>query len=137
MPEEPRTTIRSRPHAREDVPARELPRTLVTQQIQFIVDDVGLQVRGKRKTVGGEVWQENLRIQWSAVRAIGFATGRYDPIVALYAWAAAGKSNHVADSRLLSNLQWTQLGELIAEATSGRLTLDVASRHNPSSIRPD
>ena len=124
------------PHTR-DVPAQERARTLVTQHIQFIADDAGLQVRRKRKTAGGEVWEDHLRIQWSAVAAIGFATGRHDPIVALYAWAAAGKPHHVADSRLLSNVQWTQLGELIAEVTRGRLTLDVASRYNPRSIWPD
>jgi hypothetical protein len=136
LPEKPGITGRSTPHVR-DIPARERARTLATQHIQFIVDDAGMQVRGKRKTVGGDVWEEHLRIQWSAVTAIGFAAGRYDPIVALYAWASAGKPHHVADSRFLSQLQWTQLGELIAEATRGRLTLDVAGRYNPKSIWPD
>jgi hypothetical protein len=120
-----------------DAPARERAGTLVTQQVQFIVDDAGMQVRRKRKTIGEEIWEEHLRIQWSAVTAIGFATGRYDPIAALYVWAAAGKPHHLADARFLNNLQWTQLGELIAEATSGRLTLDAASRYDPRSIWPD
>lgn len=136
LPEKPGITGRSTPHARE-IPARDRARTLVTQHVRFIVDDAGMQVRGKRKTAGGEVWEEHLRIQWSAVTVIGFATGRYDPVVALYAWAAAGKPHHVADSRFLSQLQWTQLGELIADATRGRLTLDVAGRYNPKSIWPD
>lgn len=135
-PQKPRITERSARYA-GDIPARERDRTLVAQRIQFIVDDAGMQVRGKRKTVGGEVWEEYLRIQWPAVTAIGFATGRHDPIVALYAWAAAGNPHHVADSRSLSHSEWTQLGELIAEATRGRLTLDVASRHSPRSIWPD
>jgi hypothetical protein len=136
LPAKPLTPGRLGPRAR-DIPARERAGTLVTQQVQFIVDDAGMQVRRKRKTIGGEVWEEHLRIQWSAVTAIGFATGRYDPIVALYVWAAAGKPHHLADARFLNNLQWTQLGELIAEATSGRLTLDAASRYNPRSIWPD
>lgn len=136
LPEETKITVRSTPHARE-MPARERGGSLVTENIQFIVNDAGMQIRGKRKTVGGEVWEQRLRIQWSAVTAIGFATGRYDPVVALYAWAAAGRPHHVADSRFLNDLQWTELGELIAEATRGRLTLDAASRHNPRSIRPD
>jgi len=136
LPEKPVMPGRSMPRAR-DLPAKERARTVVTQHVQFIVDDSGMRVRGKRKTIGGEVWEEYLRIQWSAVTAIGFATGRYDPIVALYAWAATGKPHHLADSRFLNNLQWTQLAELISEATSGQLTLDVASRHNPRSIWPD
>jgi hypothetical protein len=126
----------STPRAR-NIPARERARTLVTQHIQFIVEDAGMRVRKKRKTIGEEVWEEHLHIQWSAVTAIGFAIGRYDPVVALYAWAAPGNPHHLADSRFLNNLQWTQLGELIAEASSGRLTLDVASRYNPRSIWPD
>lgn len=136
LPEKSPITERSARHAR-DIPPRERAGTLVAQRIQFIVDDAGIQVRGKRKTVGGEVWEEYLQVQWSAVTAIGFATGRHDPIVALYVWGAPGKPHHVADSLSLSHSQWTQLGELIAEATRGRLTLDVASRHDPRSIWPD
>jgi hypothetical protein len=136
LPEKPRITERSTRYA-WDIPARKRDRTLVAQRIQFIIDDAGMQVQGKRKTVGGEVWEEYLRIQWPAVTAIGFATGRHDPIVALYAWVTAGNPHHVADSRSLSHSEWTQLGELIAEATRGRLTLDVASRHSPRSIWPD
>jgi len=136
LPEKPVTTVSSAQHAR-DVPARERVRTLVTDDIEFIVDDVGMRVRGKRRTVGGAVWEERLRIQWSAVTGIGFSTGRHDPVVALYTWAMAGKPHYVADSRFLSNAQWIELGQLITEATRGRLTLDVASRHNPKSIWPD
>lgn len=66
-----------------------------------------------------------------------FSIGSHDSIVALYAWAAAGKPVYVADSRVLDRLQWTQLGELIAGATSGRLVLDLASRDDPRSIWPD
>jgi hypothetical protein len=121
-----------------DMPARERARTLTAQHIQFIVDETGMQVRGMRKTAeGGEVWKEHLRRQWSAVTAIGFATGGHDPIVVLYAWTAVGKPHHVADSQSLSHLRWTQLNELIADATCGRLTFDMADRHNPKSIRPD
>jgi len=129
-------TVRSAPPAR-DIPAREHARTVVTQDIQLIIDDAGMQVRSKRKIVGAEFWEEHVRIQWPAVTAIGFATGRHDPVVALYAWGAGGKSHHVADSRFLDDLQWTRLGKLIAEATQGRLTLDVDSRRDPRSIRPD
>jgi hypothetical protein len=121
----------------QDKPAREWPWTLVTQQIEFVVDDAGMQVRGKRKTVGGEVWEEYLRIRWSAVTALGFAIGSHDSIPALYARAAVGKPAHVADSPLLSNSEWAQLADLIAEATRGRLTLDVASRRNTRSAWPD
>jgi hypothetical protein len=136
LPKKPTVTGRSIPHAR-DVPARERTRTLMTQHIQFIVDDAGIRVQRKRKTAGAEVWEEHLRTQWSAVTAIGFATGRNDPIVALYAWTAAGRPYHMADSRFLNHLEWTRLSELIAEATRGRLTLDVADRHNPRSVWPD
>jgi hypothetical protein len=136
LPEKPGVTGRPTPHARE-IPARGRARTLVTRDIKFIIDDAGMQVRGKRKRAGGETWEEYLRIRWPAVTALGFATGRHDPIVALYAWAGAGKPHHVADSLSLTHLQWTQLSELIVEATSGRLTLDLADRHNPKSIWPD
>ena len=68
---------------------------------------------------------------------LGFSIGSRDSVIALYAWAAAGKPHYVADSRTLDHLQWTQLGELIAGVTSGRLTLDVASRDDPRSIWPD
>jgi hypothetical protein len=136
LPEKPVIPGRPTPGA-GDIPARERARTLATQRIQLTVDDAGMQVRRKRRMIGGEVWEEHIRIQWSAVTAIGFATGRYDPIVALYAWVAVGKPHHLTDSQFLDNLQWTQLSELVAEATSGRLTLDVAGRYNPRSIWPD
>jgi len=136
LPEKSATPMRPMSSAR-DVPARKRAGTLVTQHIQFIVDDAGMQVRRKRRTTAGEVWEEHLRLQWAAVTSMGFAIGRYDSVVALYAWTAAGKPDHLADSRFLNNLQWTQFGELIAEATSGRLTLDMASRYNPRSIWPD
>jgi hypothetical protein len=112
-------------------------RTVLTRDIQFVVDDVGMQVRGKRKTPAGDVWEERLRIRWSAVTGLGFSIGSHDSVVALYARAATGKPHYVADSRVLDHLQWTQLGGLIAGATSGRLTLDVASRDDPRSIWPD
>jgi len=136
LSEKPVIPGRPVPHVK-GVPAMDRAGTLATKHFRFIVDDTGMQVRRKRRTVGGEVWEEHLRIQWPAVTAIGFATGRHDPIAALYAWAAAGKSYHLADSQFLNNLQWMQLGTLISEATSGRLTLDVASRYNPKSIWPD
>jgi hypothetical protein len=88
--------------------------TVLTQDIQFIVDDAGMKVRGKRKTPAGDVWEERVRIRWSAVTGLGFSIGSHDPVIALYAWAAAGKPHYVADSRALDHLQWTQLGELIA-----------------------
>ena len=125
--------VTAEPAARSDEPERELPekpgitedhrrtprtyshdtgsQTLVTRHNQFIVDDAGMQVRRKRKTVGGEIWEEYLRIEWSAVKSIGFATGRHDPIIALYLRAAAGKPRHAADSQFLSHLQWTELGQ--------------------------
>jgi hypothetical protein len=134
LPEKPEGSGRSTPHA-EDMHARE--GIVLTQDIQFIVDDDGMRVRGKRTMAVGVVWEERLRIHWPAVTALGFSTGSFDPIVALYAWVKAGKPHYVADSRVLNHAQWTQLGKLIAEATSGRLTLDVASRHDPKSIWPD
>jgi hypothetical protein len=136
MPETTGTIRRPTPHAQHG-PAPERARTLSTHRIEFIIDDVGMRVRGKLKTVGGEFWEERLRIQWSAVRVIGFATGSNDPIVALYAWAPGAKPYHVADAQFLSHLQWTQLSELIAQATRGRLTFDAADRYNPRSIWPD
>lgn len=136
LSEKPVMQGRLTPRAR-GVPAMDRVRTLATKDIQFIVDDTGIQVHGKRKTIGGDVWEEYVRIQWSAVTAMGFAIGRHDSIVALYAWAAAGKSYHLVDSKSLDNLQWTQLETLVAEATGGRLTLDVASRYNTKSIWPD
>lgn len=132
LPETHGTTAKAR-----EAPTGEYTGTLVTQQVQFIVDGAGMQVRGKRKTIGGEVWEEYLRIQWSAVTAIGFAIERYDPVVALYAWAAVGRPAHVTDSRLLSHSEWAELAELIAGATRGRLTLDPASRRNPRSVWPE
>jgi hypothetical protein len=134
--EKPVIPGRPTPRAR-DIPKRERTRTLVTQHVHFIVNDAGMQVRRKRRTTGGEVWEEHVRIQWSTVTAIGFATGRHDPIVALYAWVAIGKPHHLSDSRFLDNLQWTELSGLIADATNGRLTLDVGGRHDPKSIWPD
>jgi hypothetical protein len=68
----------------QNAPAPQGPQTLVAQHIQFIIDDVEFVVKQKRKTVGAEVWEEHLRIRWSTARNIGFATDRYDPIVALY-----------------------------------------------------
>ncbi len=134
LPERPEVTGRSTPHA-GDMHVRD--GTVLTQDIQFIVDNAGMKVRGKRKTPAGDVWEERLRIRWSAVTGLGFSIGSHDSVIALYAWAAAGKPHYVADSRALDHLQWTQLGELIAGATFGRLTLDVASRDDPRSIWPD
>jgi hypothetical protein len=130
----PRVTGRSTPHA-GDMPVRN--GTVLTQDIEFIVDDAGMQVRRKRKRLAGDVWEERLRIRWSTVGGLGFSIGSHHSVVALYAWAAAGKPQYVADSRALDHSQWAQLGALIAGATSGRLALDMASRDDPRSIWPD
>jgi hypothetical protein len=132
--ERPGVAGRSTPYA-GDMPVRN--GTVLTQDIQFIVDDAGMQVRRKRKRPAGDIWEERLRIRWSAVRGLGFSIGSHDSVVALYAWAVAGKPHYVADSRALDHLQWAQLGALIAGATSGRLTLDLASRDDSRSIWPD
>lgn len=58
FPESPTITLSA-----QGAPSRERPWTLVTQQIEFVVDDAGMQVRAKRKTIGGEVWEEYLQIQ--------------------------------------------------------------------------
>lgn len=108
-----------------DMPVRD--RTVLTHDIQFIVNDAGMQVRGKRRSPAGDVWEERLRIGWSEVTALGFSIGSHDSVPALYAFRAVGKPHYVADSRVLGRSQWTRLGELIAGATSGRVTLDVAS----------
>jgi hypothetical protein len=112
-------------------------RTVLTHNIQFIVDDAGMLVRGKRKSPAGDVWEERLRIGWSEVTGLGFSIGSHDSVVALYAFTAVGKPRYLADSRVLGRSQWTRLGELIAGATSGRVTLDVASRDDFPSIWPD
>jgi hypothetical protein len=134
LPKGPGVIGRSTPHA-GNMHVRD--GTVLTRDIQFVVNDAGMQVRGKRKTPTGDVWEERLRISWSGMTGLGFSIGSHDSVVALYAWAAAGNPHYVADSRVLDNLQWTQLAELIARATSGRLTLDVASRDDPRSIWPD
>jgi len=90
LPERPGVTGRSTPYA-GDMPVRN--GTVLTQDIQFIVDDAGMQVRRKRKRPAGDVWEERLRIRWSAVRGLGFSIGSHDSVVALYAWAAAGEAS--------------------------------------------
>jgi hypothetical protein len=120
-----------------DAPAPSRARTLASQHIQIIVDDVLFEVKVRRKTTAEDAWEEYLRIQWSAVRAIEFATDRHDPIVALYFWTVAGKRHHVADSGFLSQSEWARLGKMIAESTRGRLTLDLSGRDNPRSTSPD
>lgn len=98
LPERPGVTARSTPHA-GDMHVRD--GTVLTQDIQFIVDDAGMPVQGKRKTPAGDVWEERVRIRWSAVTSPGFSIGSHDSVVALYAWAAVGKPHYVADSRVL------------------------------------
>jgi hypothetical protein len=120
-----------------DADARQHARTLVTQHIKLIVDDAGFQVQKMRRTGAAGVWENYLQICWREVKAIAFATGRYDPIVALYAWTTAGVRHHVADSRFLSQPEWIKFGVLISEATHGKLTLDLAGRDDPRSLGPD
>jgi hypothetical protein len=111
--------------------------TLVTTHIKVIVDDAGLEVRTRRRAAGADIWETHLRIQWSAVTAIQFATDSYDPIVALYVYTAAGRRHHVADSGFLSQSEWTRFGKLISESSRGRLTLNLAGRRHPRSTSPD
>lgn len=126
----------TRQHA-PDTPTPQGARMLVTEHIKLIVDDVEFEVQKGRRTAVTDVWEEYLRVQWSAVTAIGFATGRHDPIVALYVRTAAGVRYHVADSGFLSRSEWAQLGQLIVEATHGRLILNLAERDNPRSMPQD
>ena len=134
LQEQPGPTGQPAPHS-GDMPVKN--RTVLTRDIQFIVDDAGMQVRGKRRSPAGDVWEERLRIGWSEVTGLGFSIGSHDSVPALYAFRAIGKPHYVADSRVLGHSQWTRLGELIAGATSGRVTLDVASRDDFLSIWPD
>jgi hypothetical protein len=115
---------------------RRCAQTLVTQYVRIVIDHAGFEVKKRRKTAVADAWEEYLRMQWSAVTTIKFTTDRHDPIVALYVWTTSGKRRHVADSRFLSQSQWVQLSELIAESTDGRLTLDLAGRDNPPAL-PD
>jgi len=110
------------------------PQTLVTQYVRIVVDDAGFEVKKRRKTGIADDWEEHLRMRWSAVTAMKFATGRHDPIVALYAWTIFGKRHHVADSSFLSRSDWTQLSKLIAGSTGDRLTLDLTERDNPRTL---
>jgi hypothetical protein len=110
--------------------------TFVNQYVRIAVDGAGFEVRKRRKTAVADGWDEYLRMQWSAVAAIKFATDRHDPVVALYLWTASGERYHVVDSGLLSRSEWAQLSMLIAESTGGRLALDLTERENRSAL-PD
>jgi hypothetical protein len=112
------------------------PQRLVTQYVRIVLDDAGFEVEKKRKTAVADAWDEYLRMEWSKVAAMRFATARHDPVVALYAWTAFGERHHVADSRLLSGSEWAQLSKLIAESTGSRLALDLTERGNPP-VLPD
>jgi hypothetical protein len=67
LQERPGITGRSTPHA-GDMHVRD--GTVLTQDIQFIVDGAGMQVRRNRKTPTGDVWEERVRIRWSAVTGL-------------------------------------------------------------------
>jgi hypothetical protein len=133
---QPRAVLERPARHTGDARAPQRARTLVTQYIRIAIDDAGFEVKKRRKTAVADDWEDYLRMQWSAVAAMKFATDRHDPIVALYVWTAFGKRHHVADSRFLSQPEWVQLSKLIAESTRGKLTLDLAGRDNPSTL-PD
>lgn len=128
---------KTRHGVRDEAHVPQLPQTLVTQFVQLIVDDGGFAVKKRQKTATWDFWEDHLRVAWPDVKAIAFATDRHDPIVALYAWTTSGTRHHVADSRFLSQSEWTELVNLISWATRGRLTLDLAGRDDPRNIRPD
>lgn len=132
--------VRSRRAGRQrawdaSVPRR--PQKVSSQHIQLIFDDVGFEVRKRCKTLGPDIWEKYLRLDWLDIVRMEFATDRYDPVVALYAWTAAGARHHVADSGLLSQSQWVQVRRLITGATHSTLKLDLAGRDNPRSMGPD
>lgn len=119
-------------------PKPQRPEVLITQHVQLIVDDAGIEVKTRRGSIGGsDLWDTYLRVRWSRVVAIGFATDRHDPIVCCYAWTVDRVRHHIADSGFLTRSEWARLGELIAGATRGRLILDLAARDNPRSVGPD
>jgi hypothetical protein len=118
-------------------PVPQRAHTLLSKHIQLIIDHAEFVCMQRRGTTDAELWEECLRIQWSAVRRIAFATDIHDPIVALYVWTAPRERHYVADSGFLTQSQWTRLAGLIAQSTGGRLTLDLAGRDNPRSMSPD
>ena len=129
----PRYSMRQRPH-QKPVPRR--PEVLITQRVQIIVDDGGIEIK-TRIVSGADLWDPYLQMRWPTVAAIGFATDRYDPIISCYAWTVDRVRHHLADAGSLTRSEWARLGELIAEATRGRLILDLAARDNPRSLGPD
>jgi hypothetical protein len=121
----------------QEAPEPQRAHTLASQRIKLIIDDAEFVSMQRRGTIDGELWEEYLRIQWAAMRKIGFATDSHDPIVALYVWTAPGERHYIADSGFLTQSQWTRLADLIAQSTRGRLTLDLTGRDNPRSMSPD
>jgi hypothetical protein len=132
VPEHP---IRQRAY---EEPRPQRPEVLITQHVQLIVDDAGIEVKTRRGSVGGaDLWETYLQMRWPTVAAIGFATDRYDPIVCCFVWTVDLVRHHIADSGFLTRPEWVRFGEMIAGATHGRLILDLAARDNPRSVGPD
>jgi hypothetical protein len=109
---------------------------LITRRVQIIVDDAGIEIK-TRVADGADLWNPYLQMRCSTVAGIGFAIDRYDPIVSCYAWTVDRARHHLADAGFLTRSEWARLGKLIAEATRGRLILDLAARDDPRSLGPD
>jgi hypothetical protein len=113
------------------------PGTITTRRVQVTADHTGLTVKNRRRTPGGDVWEQRLRLPWTQIDGFDFATDSKDPIVALYVLSASRTRHYAMDSAHLNGQEWARLAGMIAHCTGHRLLLDVSRRDDPRSPRPD
>lgn len=102
--------------------------TIASRHVEVTVDATGLEVRRSRRP--GQ-WETHLRLPWSEVRGMAFDTAPYDPVIAFYVATTGGRQHYAFDANHLSRQQWRQFADLVAAASSGRATVDLASHDAP------
>jgi hypothetical protein len=76
----------------------------------------------------------HLELGWTAVSAMRFDNDSRDPVIALYAVTTQNQRRHMMDSKHLSRPEWSTLASMVAGASGGRVTVDLAGRETPRSI---
>ena len=115
-------------------PPSSYPGSLTSEFVRFTVDRTGFAVRRKRLGAGGMQWMVHLELTWTAVSEMRFDNDGRDPVMALYAVTTGGQRRYMMDSKHLSQDDWGTLATMVAGASGGLVTVDLASRDTPRSI---
>ncbi len=101
------------------------PVTVTARQARVTADRAGSTVEQSRGPVGMPHWHAHLRMDWPDLERLEFWNDARDPIVALFAYPAAGSRRYALDASHLTRAQWSELAAAVAAMTGQRIRLDL------------